>query len=340
MEHLLARTLATGSPPHQQGLHLIKEMVLDMAFTFLAVSTGASQCHQLIHVGCTTSLWKTGTLPFNWDVILMMDTCYSLPTKDLFHEDKEALILLFQTFEVALLPLPAVLNVLNTYNCDFVRGDVPAGQSLPLLGHTDSCQGMVLSHQLCQDREVLILILVMVGHAMLSHFAAHRPHCKPQVRATRHDAAWHEMAPSPATLCREEYAAIILQQGEGIGDGATSIMGTAGQEGGHRDTHIGSCRVGICPQLSLAAVPLPPGHWLSLAEAFAEWQLWCQDAAVCGVCERLPQKWRLELTGLGSAAGVPWAGLCPGGCSTACLPLAPKSHCGTGVSPGSCSSLG
>lgn len=97
MEHLLARTLVTGSPPHQQDLHLIKEMVLDMAPTFLAatVSMGASQCHQPIHVGCSTSLWKTGTLPFNWDVIFMMDTCYSVPTKDLFHEDKEVLILLF-----------------------------------------------------------------------------------------------------------------------------------------------------------------------------------------------------------------------------------------------------
>lgn len=69
MEHLLARTLAAGSPPHQQDLHLIKEMVLDMAPTFLAatVSTGAYQCHQPIHVSCSTStsLWKTGTLPFN-----------------------------------------------------------------------------------------------------------------------------------------------------------------------------------------------------------------------------------------------------------------------------------
>lgn len=55
-------------------------------------------------------------------------------------------------------------TVLSTYNCDFVRGDVPAGQFLLLLGHEDMWQGMVLSHHFCQDREVLIL--VMVGCAM------------------------------------------------------------------------------------------------------------------------------------------------------------------------------
>lgn len=105
MEHLLARTLAAGSLPHQQDLHFIKEMVLDMAPTFLAatVSTGAYQCHQPIHVSCSTStsLWKTGTLPFNWDAIFMMETCYSVPTKDFFHEDKEVVIPLFQMCEVA-----------------------------------------------------------------------------------------------------------------------------------------------------------------------------------------------------------------------------------------------
>lgn len=88
MEHLLARTLATGSPLHQQDLHFIKEMVLHMAPTFLAatVSMRTLQFHQPIHAGCsaTTSLWKMGTLPINWDVIFMMETCYSVPTKDLF----------------------------------------------------------------------------------------------------------------------------------------------------------------------------------------------------------------------------------------------------------------
>lgn len=31
----------------------------------------------------------------------MMETCYSVPTKDFLHEDKEVLIPLFQMFEVA-----------------------------------------------------------------------------------------------------------------------------------------------------------------------------------------------------------------------------------------------
>lgn len=63
--------LATGSPSHQQDLHLIKEMVLDIAPTFLAttVPTGAFQCHQPIHAGCSTStsLWKMAVaLQLGW----------------------------------------------------------------------------------------------------------------------------------------------------------------------------------------------------------------------------------------------------------------------------------
>ncbi|RMC11981.1 hypothetical protein DUI87_11114 [Hirundo rustica rustica] len=132
-------------------------MVLDMAPTFLAatVSMTASQCHQPIHVGSSTSLWKTGTLPFNWHVIFMMETCYSVPTKDLFHEDKEILILLFQMFGVADIALFQLFpTVLSTSNRDFLRGAVPAGQSLPRMCHGDTWQGMVLSRQLCQEREV------------------------------------------------------------------------------------------------------------------------------------------------------------------------------------------
>lgn len=53
--------------------------------------------------------------------------------------------------------------MLSTYNCEFVRGDVPARQSLPPPGHGDMWQGMVLSHQPCQDRDVSILV---VGWAM------------------------------------------------------------------------------------------------------------------------------------------------------------------------------
>lgn len=59
-------------------------------------------------------------------------------------------------------------------------------------------------------------------------------------------------------LCREECAAATtLQQGKGVGDGATSITGTAGQDGGLRDTHMCSHLAGTCTQLSLAVVPLP-----------------------------------------------------------------------------------
>lgn len=91
-----------------------------------------------------------------------MKTCYSVPTKDLF---QEVLILLFQMFEVADITLFQLFpTVLSTYNCDFVRDDVPAGQFLPPLGHGDMWQGMILSHHFCQDREVLIL--VMMGCAM------------------------------------------------------------------------------------------------------------------------------------------------------------------------------
>lgn len=61
------------------------------------------------------------------------------------------------------------------------------------------------------------------------------------------------MAGLGAVLCSEKCAAAIpLQQGEGLWDGATSITGTAGQDGRHRDTDVGSCMAGICAQLSQA----------------------------------------------------------------------------------------
>lgn len=245
-----------------------------------------------------------------------METCYSVPTKDLFHEDKEVLILLFQMFEVADITLFQLSpNVLSTYNCDFVRGDVPAGQSLPPLGHGAKRQGMVLSHHFCQDREVWTLVVRGVpwtdGRAHLRaaltcglQWGLWTAKCDTVwYGMMQHGARWHGMAGLGAVPCRQKCAAaIILQQGEGVGHGATSITRTAGQDGRHGDTHRGSCMAGICAQLSLATAP---GHWLSLAEAFAEWQLWCQDAAVCGVCERLSQERRLELTGLGGVAGLP-----------------------------------
>lgn len=92
----------------------------------------------------SASLRYESTQNFGQDTFFSMETCYGVPIRDFssFPEEEEVLIPPFESFEVtsvtrngsrALIQLRSQAAN-STYNCEFVKGDVPAGRSLAATG--------------------------------------------------------------------------------------------------------------------------------------------------------------------------------------------------------------
>lgn len=92
----------------------------------------------------SASLRYESTQNFGQDTFFSMETCYGVPIRDFssFPEEEEVLIPPFESFEVtsvtrngsrALIQLRSQAAN-STYNCEFVKGDVPEGRSLAATG--------------------------------------------------------------------------------------------------------------------------------------------------------------------------------------------------------------
>ncbi|NWY60199.1 NARE ribosyltransferase, partial [Chionis minor] len=100
-----------------------------------------TQQGQIIRFGyfASSSLQLEKSKRFGEDTVFKVNTCYGVPITDFsfFREEEEVLIPPFETFKVINVTYngsrPVIqlshLNATSNYNCEFVKGDIPAGWS-------------------------------------------------------------------------------------------------------------------------------------------------------------------------------------------------------------------
>ncbi|NXS66142.1 NARE ribosyltransferase, partial [Pandion haliaetus] len=134
LHFLLSEALRTLRDAQPRRCHRVYRGVRNIRFT--------ARHHQRVRFGhfTSTSLRNESTLPFGQDTFFSVDTCYGVPIRNFsfFPTEEEVLIPPFEIFEVtnvthdrhrALIQLRSQ-DARSTYNCELVKGDVPAGRSL------------------------------------------------------------------------------------------------------------------------------------------------------------------------------------------------------------------
>ncbi|KAM9263422.1 GPI-linked NAD(P)(+)--arginine ADP-ribosyltransferase 1 [Cariama cristata] len=138
LHFLLTEALRALRDAQPRRCHCVYRGVQGIRFT--------ARLHQSIRFGHFTSasLWNKSALPFGRDTFFLVETCYGVPIRDFsfYPEEEEVLIPPFERFEVTNITRDrdrAVIQLrsqdaLSTYNCELVKGDIPAGRSLPATG--------------------------------------------------------------------------------------------------------------------------------------------------------------------------------------------------------------
>lgn len=168
LHFLMSEALRTLRDAQPCRCHRVYRGIRDIRFT--------AQHHQRVRFGhfTSTSLREESTQPFGQDTLFSVDTCYGVSIRNFSYipTEEEVLIPPFEIFEVtnvtrdkhrAFIQLRSQ-GTRSTYNCELVKGDVPAGRSLPAPGCRG--RGVAPSHQICWERGVSIMGRVMGGRLL------------------------------------------------------------------------------------------------------------------------------------------------------------------------------
>ncbi|NXG69010.1 NARE ribosyltransferase, partial [Baryphthengus martii] len=129
-----------------EALRALRDAQPDRCYNVYRGVNGTSftvQQHQSVRFGqfTSSSLQRSVAESFGQDTFFFIETCHGVPIENYsyFPKEEEVLIPPFESFEVTKVTHDGYRSFINlrskdaksTYNCEFVKGDVPVGQAAP-----------------------------------------------------------------------------------------------------------------------------------------------------------------------------------------------------------------